>query len=64
LRSPSSLENPTFRETSKFLVNTNKNIRLSGYQSNVNVGDGEGWPPHKILNGDRVKTNYRIDISR
>jgi hypothetical protein len=45
-------------------VNTNRKIRLSGYQSNVNVGDGKGWPPHKVLDGDRVKTNYRIDISR
>ena len=46
------------------MVNTNRIVKLSGYQSNVNVCDGKGWRPHKVLDGDRIKTNYRIDISR
>lgn len=50
-RDPSKMNNPTFKDTEKFLQTQKKFTKTSGFAQNHDPFDGTGFEPIKILNG-------------
>ncbi|KAM3135369.1 hypothetical protein pb186bvf_012527 [Paramecium bursaria] len=61
---PQGLVKPTFRKTDRFLQTSKEDTKTSGFQKNHVQFDGSGFIPHESMNGDQIRTEYRIQFNQ
>ncbi|CAD8086446.1 unnamed protein product [Paramecium primaurelia] len=63
-KKPQNLVAPTFRKTDRYLETSQAQTKTSGFQKNHMQFDGSGWIPHENMNGDQIRTEYRIQYNQ
>lgn len=51
-KDPNKVDNPTFKQTEKFLQTQKKFTKTSGFSQNHDPFEGTGFAPNPILNGN------------